>query len=125
MKKIFYALCACVLCICGTLIAQGASRPIALSWSASASAGVTGYNVYKGATSGGPYVKQTTTPISGLTFTDQAIIGAPAFYVITAVAPACIATSTICGESAFSAEVGDAIVPSKPAVPGNIILIIQ
>jgi hypothetical protein len=61
------------------------SHAVSLSWNASTSS-VIGYFVYRGATSGGPYTRVTTSSLSGLTFTDSGLLtGATYYYVITAV----------------------------------------
>jgi hypothetical protein len=41
---------------------------ITACWTASASATVTGYNVYTSTTAGGPYAKINTTPVAGTSF---------------------------------------------------------
>jgi fibronectin type 3 domain-containing protein len=58
---------------------------VALSWTASTST-VTGYNVYRGTVSGGPYTKINSSLITGLTYTDSTVVsGTQYFYVATAV----------------------------------------
>jgi hypothetical protein len=70
-----------------------------LGWSASISGGVTGYNVYRGTTSGGPYTQIGSS--TGTNFTDGNAIGGTTFYyVVTATAPG----SPAILESAFSAQ---------------------
>jgi len=49
--------------------AQG-QHNVVLTWTASTST-VSGYNVYRGNTTGGPYTKINTALVSGLTYTDQ------------------------------------------------------
>jgi hypothetical protein len=62
-----------------------AAHSVDISWLASATSGLQGYNVYRGATSGGPYSRissllSTTT----LLFTDSTVIsGQHYFYVVT------------------------------------------
>jgi hypothetical protein len=57
----------------------------ALSWTASTSV-VTGYNVYRGTVSGGPYAKLNSSLIALTTFTDGTVqSGQTYFYVVTAV----------------------------------------
>jgi hypothetical protein len=46
----------------GSCVVTVISHSVALSWAASFSSGVTGYNVYRSATSGGPYVKLNASP---------------------------------------------------------------
>jgi len=56
-----------------------------LSWTASTST-VSGYNVYRGSVSGGPYTLVNTSLITVLTFTDSSVVaGQTYFYVATAV----------------------------------------
>ena len=74
-----------------------------LSWTASTSA-VSGYNVYRGSVSGGPYTLVNTSLVIPLTFTDSAVqSGATYFYVTTAV-------DGSGNESVFSNEV-KAVIP--------------
>jgi len=63
------------------------AHSVDVSWNASSSSGVQGYNVYRGTTSGGPYTKiSPTLSATTLTFTDTApVSGSDYFYVVTAV----------------------------------------
>lgn len=63
------------------------SHSVDLSWGASASADVVGYNVYKGTISGGPYTKLTSSGlVSVLQYDDSAVqAGQTYYYVVTAV----------------------------------------
>jgi hypothetical protein len=75
-----------------------------LSWTASTSSAVSGYEVYRGSVSGGPYTLVNTSLVTLLTFTDSAVqSGATYFYVTTAVDGSGI-------ESVFSNEV-KAVIP--------------
>ena len=75
-----------------------------LSWTASTSSAVSGYKVYRGSVSGGPYTLVNTSLVTLLTFTDSAVqSGATYFYVTTAVDGSGI-------ESVFSNEV-KAVIP--------------
>jgi hypothetical protein len=59
---------------------------VSLSWVASISPGVAGYNVYRSASPAGPFSKVNSTLISGLSFTDSAVrAGQTYYYVATAV----------------------------------------
>jgi hypothetical protein len=60
---------------------------VTLSWGASTSPSIQGYNVYRSTTSGGPYTKLTTGgPINVLTYFDSAVqAGQTYYYVATAV----------------------------------------
>lgn len=58
---------------------------VSIAWTASTSS-VTGYNVYRSSTSGGPYAKLNSNLISGTSFTDNNVqAGNTYFYVTTAV----------------------------------------
>ena len=58
---------------------------VTLSWSASSSAGIVGYNVYRSGVSGGPYA-QVTSMDAGLTYTDTTVsAGQTYYYVVSAV----------------------------------------
>src|SRR5271163_4378787 len=58
---------------------------VALSWTASTST-VTGYNVYRGTTSGGPYAQLNSSLITAVNYTDSTVAaGVTYYYVITAV----------------------------------------
>ena len=77
---------------------------VAVNWGASTSS-VSGYNVYRGTVSGGPYSKINPSLISGLTISDNTVnSGATYYYVVTAVA----ADGT---ESSFSNQV-QAVIPN-------------
>lgn len=70
----------------GMGVASGGAHFMALTWVASTSSGLVGYNVYRGSQSGGPYTLLTPTPINALAYTDNAVVSAQTYYyVITAV----------------------------------------
>jgi hypothetical protein len=82
---------------------QAVTHSVTLSWTASTSA-VTGYNVYRSSTSGGPYTKMNSTIIAATTYVDSTVISGQTYsYVVTAVDSSNV-------ESANSAEVS-AVVP--------------
>ena len=64
------------------------THDVILTWTASATSGVVGYNVYRGTTSGGESsTPLNSTPINGTTYTDENVTaGATYYYVVTAVA---------------------------------------
>jgi hypothetical protein len=67
----------------GTNIGSGSSAN--LTWSASTSSGVVGYNVYRSTVAGGPYT-QIASSVSGTTFSDSTVQpGTVYYYTVTAV----------------------------------------
>jgi len=60
---------------------------VSLSWSASTSSGIVGYNVYRGTTSGGESsTPLNSSPISGTSYMDEAVTaGTTYYYVVTSV----------------------------------------
>ena len=88
---------------CVTGISSGHS--VALSWTASTSANVKGYYVYRSNASGGPYTKLATSLAAATSYTDLTVqAGQTYYYVATAV-------DNNNQESAYSAEV-KAVVPA-------------
>jgi hypothetical protein len=68
-----------------TMTATAIQHSVALSWNASTSS-ISGYNVYRGSQSGGPYTKVNSSLQSGTTFTDNNVqAGSTYFYVVTSV----------------------------------------
>jgi hypothetical protein len=62
------------------------AHSVSLSWVASTSQTVVGYNIYRGSVSGGPYTVLNSTPNAGLTYTDMTVTaGQTYYYVVTAV----------------------------------------
>jgi hypothetical protein len=71
-----------------TIFLSGSSHSVTLSWTASTSAGVTGYYVYRGTTSGQYTKLDPTAPVSTtqLTFTDKSVQSSTTYYyAVTAV----------------------------------------
>lgn len=59
---------------------------VTVTWNASTTSGLAGYNVYRGTVSGGPYSRITSTPTTALQFTDSSVTANQTyFYVVTAV----------------------------------------
>lgn len=54
-----------------------------LSWTASATPGVVGYNVYRGTVSGGPYARITSSPEPALTYSDANVASGQTYYYVT------------------------------------------
>lgn len=70
-------------CLVGT---SPVPHSVTLSWVASTSLNVVGYNIYRGTTRGGPYSLLTTTRVTGTTYRDTAVqAGQTLYYVATAV----------------------------------------
>jgi hypothetical protein len=63
----------------------GVQHTVSLSWSAGTSAGVVGYNLYRGTVSGGPYT-QIVSHDSASAYSDNTVVGGQTyFYVVTSV----------------------------------------
>ena len=71
-----------VLSLSGTGI-QPTQHSVALSWTASISPNISGYNVYRGTTSGGPYSKINTSLDAGTSYTDNSVSGGTTYYYVT------------------------------------------
>jgi fibronectin type 3 domain-containing protein len=72
--------------VSGTAVATppSGSPEVDLKWNASSSSGVTGYSVYRGSASGGPYTKLST--VTATSYTDTTVTaGKEYFYVVTAI----------------------------------------
>ena len=68
-----------------TVTITAAVHSVVLSWTASTSA-VSGYNIYRGTTSGGPYARLDSSLDSTTTYTDSSVqAGSTYYYVTTAV----------------------------------------
>jgi hypothetical protein len=59
-----------------------ASSGVQLNWQASTSS-VSGYNVYRGTTNGGPYSKLNGGLITALTYTDSSVTASTTYYYVT------------------------------------------
>jgi hypothetical protein len=56
-----------------------------LSWVASTSQNIKGYNLYRADVAGGSYVKRNGSPVSGTIYLDSVTTGRTYYYVATAV----------------------------------------
>ncbi len=56
---------------------------VGLSWNASSSQGVVGYNVYRGGVSGGPYSKINTSLDASTNYTDNQVVAGQTYYYVT------------------------------------------
>lgn len=86
-------------CITGVTV-----HSVSLSWTASTSSNVTGYNVYRGTQSGGPYTKINAFPVAAMTFIDTAAQASATYYYVTT------AVDSNNNESAYSNE-ARAVIP--------------
>lgn len=75
---------------------------VALSWNPSTST-VSGYNIYRGTQTGGPYSKLNSAVISGTTYTDTNVQSSTTYYYVSTA----VNSSNV--ESAFSNEASAAI----------------
>lgn len=60
------------------------SHNVSLSWTASTSTGVTGYNLCRGTTSGGPYTQINSSLITGTSYTDSNVVAGQVYYYVAA-----------------------------------------
>jgi fibronectin type 3 domain-containing protein len=90
-------------CVTGPMVNQ---HSVSLSWTASTSPGVVGYNVYRGTISGGPYAILNSSLVTGTSYTDTTVqTGQTYYYVATAV-------DGNRNESSYSSQ-ASAIIPSS------------
>jgi len=69
-----------------TLSGTGTPPPqhsVSLSWTASVSPGVIGYNIYRGVTSGGPYSKINSVLNASTLYTDSTVADGQTYYYVT------------------------------------------
>jgi hypothetical protein len=66
-----------------TTVTLTVTAQVALSWAASQSPGIAGYNVYRSTTSGGPYTKINTSLDGNTTYNDQAVQNGYTYYYVT------------------------------------------
>ena len=85
-------------------ISAGSGQSVLLNWTASPSAGVTGYNVYRSAVDGSGYAKINSSPVASLTYTDGTVAASQTYYYVTT------AVDAAADESGYS-EVFQAIIP--------------
>src|SRR5712664_2748458 len=79
------------------------THSVALTWNASTSTTVTGYNVYRSMVSGSSYVKINSTLDPGLSYTDATVQNATTYYYVTT------AVDASGGESGFSGQASASI----------------
>jgi hypothetical protein len=67
-----------------SLSATGTDQPsVSLSWVASTSTNVSGYDVYRATVSGGPYVQINASLVTGVTYTDTTVQAGETYYYVT------------------------------------------
>ena len=90
----------------GTCVTGPNVHSVTLTWVASSSSNVTGYNIYRVTTSGGPYnTKLNSSPVSATSYLDGVVqTGQTYYYVVTAV-------DSSGNESAFSNQ-AQGVIPS-------------
>jgi hypothetical protein len=77
---------------------------VSLTWNASTSQNVAGYNVYRGTVSGGPYTKVNPSLVTGTVYTDSTVLAGQTYYYV------CTTVDTNNNESAYSS-------PSSTIIP--------
>ena len=80
------------------------SHTVALSWTASTTTTVTGYNVYRSTASGSGYVKINSSLVTALTYADSAVLNGTTYYYVTT------AVDSTGAESSYSNQ-ATAVVP--------------
>ncbi len=58
------------------------SHSVTLTWAASTSSNIVGYNIYRAATSGGPYAKLNSSLITSLSYVDTAVLAGQIYYYV-------------------------------------------
>jgi len=90
----------------GSCVTGLRAHSVELSWTASASSNVVGYNVYRGTQSGGPYTtKLTTSPVAATSYTDLAVTAGQTYYYVATSVDSSNSESTYSNQAA-------AIIPS-------------
>ena len=67
----------------GLTVTAQLPHSVALSWTASTSPGIAGYNAYRSTSSGGPYTELNTSLISSTSYTDQMVQSGHTYYYVT------------------------------------------
>lgn len=65
---------------------NSSTHTVTVNWTASTSAGVVGYNIYRKLSTASSFTKINTSVVTGLTFTDSSVqLGQTYYYVVTSV----------------------------------------
>jgi hypothetical protein len=67
----------------GGVCVTGNSHSVSLSWMASTSPNIAGYNVYRGVTTGGPYTQLNSSLVPTVTYTDSNVSPGQSYYYVT------------------------------------------
>jgi hypothetical protein len=81
----------------GTSGSTSSTKTVVLTWAPSPSGGVTGYYVYRGTVSGGPYTKLDGSAVTGTSYTDSNVSAGEYYYVVAAI-------NSTGAESAYSVQ---------------------
>lgn len=60
----------------------GNSHSVSLTWTSSTTPNISGYNVYRGTTSGGPYTKMNTNIVPATSFSDGVVTAGQTYYYV-------------------------------------------
>jgi hypothetical protein len=77
-----------------------------LSWSASTSPNIIGYNIYRGTASSGPYAQINSSLNASTTYTDNSVVDGQTYYYVTT------AVDSNNQESVYSSPPQQAVIPS-------------
>jgi Abnormal spindle-like microcephaly-assoc'd, ASPM-SPD-2-Hydin len=78
---------------------------VALSWTASSSSNITGYNIYRGPAASGPFTQINPSLVAGTAYTDNSVVDGQTYYY------AATAVDSDSQESAKSTPAGPAVIP--------------
>ena len=122
MKKILAVILFCLAFSAPALHAQ--THSVALTWSASPTSGIAGYNVYRASFNGtlGTFAKLTSSPTTSLNYSDTAVAAGQVWvYYVTSTCPVTGGCSPgVAGESAPSNQVTVTIPSDTPLPPVNL-----
>jgi hypothetical protein len=62
--------------------AAAVSHSVSLTWTASTSANIAGYNVYRSTTSGGPYTQLNASLLTTTSYTDNSVTAGQTYYYV-------------------------------------------
>ena len=69
----------------GVSVTTPSTKTVMLTWKASPSTGVSGYYVFRGNVSGGPYTKLDASAVTGTSYTDTNVAAGEYYYVVAAI----------------------------------------